>query len=159
MSKAVKAWHFSNGYLRYGDEDIPVEAGYLYTEDRPIRLYRMGLHGSKLLIDALGYAPGLVLSETLHSGEIIHGSDKLVSSQREVLRVADVTEQVLEFADWCADRAARAAAGAAWDAARAAGAARAAAWAARDARAAEKKAQEKKLRKLVETAEWSYGDE
>jgi len=166
----VRAWHFSNGFLRYGDEHIPVEAGYLYTEDRPIKLCKMGLHGSTNILDALDYATALFLSETEHSVNIIYGCDKLVSSHREVIRTADVTEQVVQFAEWCVGRAAALAAAwdaaraAAWDAARAAawdaGDAGDAAWAARDAAwAAEREGQEQKLLELIETAKWSYGYE
>jgi hypothetical protein len=102
---ATYAYHFlpADRKLRYSDE--PVEVGRTYTVKPPVELCKLGLHGSRRITDALGYAPGPVLCRTLHSGMIVYGSDKLCSSERKILWMLDLTRALQRFAYWCAVRA------------------------------------------------------
>src|SRR3990172_4026176 len=105
MRGKILAWHFlhANRCLSRHGENTPVEAGYIYTTDEPeLVLCRAGLHGSVLAIDALRYAPGPVVCRVRMCGEIQDGRDKIVARHREVLAIADVTEELRAFARWCA---------------------------------------------------------
>ena len=154
-------WHFvrvdDNGTPRlgYGDGREVRVGETLRVEGEPV-LCERGLHASKRLYDALGYARGdkLSLCRVALGGTVLHDDDKSVGTERTVIAMldADTTEKLLrDFARWCAlqvihlwdapdvvrqyletgDESLRAAArdaawAAAWDAARAA--TRAAAW-------------------------------
>lgn len=98
----VKAWHFVSADRRLRDGRPLPAVGELLVEPGPIKLYKKGLHGSRRLIDALGYAPGPVLCRTVHSGEILYGDDKLCSSGRIIIAMADVSEVLRKFARLCA---------------------------------------------------------
>jgi hypothetical protein len=154
----MKAWYFSNQecILSHGD-GRRIEPGVTHTVGGPLALCRHGLHASRRLIDALGYAPGPVVWRVELGGAVIDGGDKVVASSRRYSYGFDATEILRDFARRCAldvidqwaapvvvveylrtgDESWRAAAeAAAWAAARAAeeaatwAAARAAAWAA-----------------------------
>jgi pyruvate/2-oxoglutarate dehydrogenase complex dihydrolipoamide acyltransferase (E2) component len=149
----MKAWHFVSDTLRDG-RPVPAD-GEVLVHEGPLKLCASGLHASKNILDALQYAPGSIICRVEVGGEIIHGNDKLVCSERTILWRASGEQVLRKFARMCAldvmhlwdapdivvqylktgDESIRAAAlDAVWDAARAA--ARDAAWAeaaARDA--------------------------
>ena len=130
----MKAWHFTDGdKLRYNDDRIPEIGVTLECEGKP-DLCIHGMHGSKSIIDALGYAPGLIAWEVSLSGEMDIGSDKISAKKRKPLARHDLTPIIGEFAEWCAKRAKKHAH---------------AAHAASAARVAERKKQEKKLLNLM----------
>ena len=158
MEEKVLAWHFakSERKLNYGD-GREIIVGETHEVEGEIKLCSRGLHASINVLDALSYAPGLILYRVELSGTVLHGDDKLCASHRKYLAQIDATDIVLKFARDCAKdvlhlwnapevvvqfletgdvslaRAASDAARAAADAARAAyaaGAAGAAAWAA-----------------------------
>jgi hypothetical protein len=86
----MNVWHFSNGKLS-NDRDDKIEPGLsLACNPDGIELCVYGFHGSKRITDALGYAPGSVLSYCEVGGEIIESDDKIVASIRRHLIVVDV---------------------------------------------------------------------
>jgi hypothetical protein len=152
----MKAWHFVSDTLRDG-RPVPAD-GEVLVHKGPLILCASGLHASKNILDALQYAPGSIICRVEVGGEIIHGYDKLVCSERTILWRASGEQVLRKFARMCAldvlhlwdapdivvqylktgDQSIRAAARDASDAARDAdlAAARAAAWAADAADAA-----------------------
>jgi len=96
----IEVWHFTNGMkLR---DDRPLVIGETLYHDGPVKICESGFHGSKLLLDALCYAPGTQLSRCVLSGEIVRGDDKLVASERTALWTIDATDVLRRFAVWCA---------------------------------------------------------
>jgi len=81
--KPIKAWHFVGDRLRDG-RPVPKD-GVTLKHDGEIELCESGLHASKRLIDALQYAPASTLCRVECGGEIIHGDDKLVCTERTIL--------------------------------------------------------------------------
>ncbi len=157
------AWHFTADRLRDGRPIPPV--GETLRHEGSLAMCESGLHASVRALDALQYAPGFRVHRVRCGGQMLHGNDKLVCSERTILWSADASEVLPAFARWCALQvvdlwdapeivktylhsgdeslqaaaaaaAARAAEAAAWAAARAAEAAEAAAWAAEAAEAA-----------------------
>ena len=109
MSTAVNAWHFTadDCRLRYGDNRV-VSVGVVVKVDCAPKLCSRGLHASIKLTDALAYAPGLTLHRVVVRGEVIHGDDKCVGTEREVtwtLPGARMSHLVVRYAQWCAKRA------------------------------------------------------
>lgn len=119
-------WHFTLGdKLRDGRPVPPI--GETLVHEGEIQIRQSGLHCSKRLIDALGYAPGATLHQVRFGGEVQFEEDKLVSRERTILRTLPqeyMLPVLVEFSAWCAERAA----------------AEAAAWAAVKAEAEEAKA-------------------
>ena len=103
MSKCEYGWHFApeDRRLRYGD-DREVKAGAVFTVDCSPVLCELGLHASRSPLDALKYAPGPIVSRVVLRGEIVHGDDKMVATEREHLWVADATDTLRHFARLCA---------------------------------------------------------
>lgn len=100
------AWHFlpNNGCLRFGKRE-KVRAGRVYRADGPLVLCENGMHASVDPLDALSYAPGAIICRVEMRGETVIGGDKLCSRERKVLWKADATRTLHEFAIWCATRA------------------------------------------------------
>ncbi len=181
-------WHFvaENGKLGYGDDRV-VRPGKAYKIDGEPVLCKHGLHASRRLIDAVGFAPGPILCKVRLGGKVRHDKDKSVATERTVVAMADVTDILREFArktaaevwfkhfkrgqhpavdswlDHGGDEAARSAArsaawSAAWSAARSA--AKSAAWsAARSAaRSAAKSAAWSAAESAAKSAAWSAAE-
>jgi hypothetical protein len=91
-------WHFTtlDKKLGYGDGRLII-AGEKLTVPGPIVLCKSGLHASKRLLDALKYAPGAYLWEVELSGEVIHGDDKSVATERTALCGFDASEVLRKF--------------------------------------------------------------
>ena len=100
------AWHFlpADGMTRY-EPRVRVVIGETLRVDPPVIICSHGLHGSIRAIDALQYAPGLIVCRTRHTGETVHGDDKIVSSERTVLWMYDATTVMHEFACCVAEAA------------------------------------------------------
>lgn len=111
--KGVLAWHFctEGRKLGYGDER-EIRVGETLTVEGPVMLCDHGLHGSVKLLNALSYAPGCTVERVRIGGEVVHGDGKLVGTERTCLGIGDVRKELVVFAEWCARRARRAAAGA-----------------------------------------------
>ncbi|MGE3482719.1 MAG: hypothetical protein AB7K73_15140 [Gammaproteobacteria bacterium] len=180
---SVLAWHFTGATLRDGRAIPPV--GETLRHDGELVACKSGLHASVRLLDALDYAPDLLLHRVRCGGEIIQKADKLVCTERTILwshRVSDdllrrfareralsaihlwdapdVVRQYLETGDETLRAAASDAANAAaWDAARAASdAALAAARAASDAALAAALAAARDARDAANAAAWDARD-
>ena len=98
----MRAWYFATEErkLQYNDNRsiIVGETQSVDLTERPLKLCEWGLHASKRLIDALGYAPGAFLYEVELSGKMIVGGDKIVAEHRTYLREIDATEILRAFA-------------------------------------------------------------
>ena len=127
--KPITAYHFLvlGGRMRHPvDGHTHVTKGLSLHEDK-IKLCVRGLHASIEPLDALQYAPGPCLTLVECSGDVLCEDDKIVCTDRKVIAgPVDVTDIIVRFAQWCADRANATAAAAA-------AACDATFWAARDA--------------------------
>ena len=112
MAEQQLYWHFvrvdDNGTPRLGyDDNRVVTVGETLRVDGEPVLCQHGLHASKRVIDALGYASHERLSLCLVElgGTVLHDEDKSVGNERTVVAMldADTTDKLLrDFARWCA---------------------------------------------------------
>ena len=100
----MKAWHFlhSSGALRYGDGRRPEVGRKLRCAVHKVRMCEYGFHGSVKALDALGYAPGPIACRVEMGGFIKCGCDKVVASERTILKMIDATKILDKFARLCA---------------------------------------------------------
>jgi hypothetical protein len=96
MGKAIRAWHFVGDTLRDGTP-IPNDGVPLIYHGK-LKLCVSGLRASIYPFDALQYAPGNTLCFVECEGNILHGDDKLVCSQRTIIARMDVTDMLRYFA-------------------------------------------------------------
>jgi hypothetical protein len=96
----MRAWHFVSDTLRDG-RPVPAD-GEVLVHEGPLILCASGLHASKNILDALQYAPGSIICRVEVGGEIIHGYDKLVCSERTILWRASGEQVLRKFARMCA---------------------------------------------------------
>ena len=98
-------WHFlpEDGRTRYSHQ--PVRVGGVLKIDGPLVICDRGLHASARALDALKYAPGLIVCLVELRGERIDDSDKSCAMQRKCLAKIDATKTLHLFACWCARRA------------------------------------------------------
>ena len=105
IPKKIDAWHFgpdSRILAHQPDETMVITPGFIYSEDAPdILICNTGLHGSRRVYDALGYASGCWLSRVQMWGDIAEQSDKLASRHREVIACRDVTAELRLWGCWC----------------------------------------------------------
>ena len=91
-------WHFSetNKLCRYGDgrEIVP---GQTLKVEGPVKMCELGLHACKNILDACEYAPGPYIWWVELSGEVVHGSDKSVATERTAFWGYDATEVLRAF--------------------------------------------------------------
>jgi hypothetical protein len=92
----MKAYHFVGDRLRDG-KPVPKDGELLRFDGEPIMCIQ-GLHASLHPFDALKYAPGPVLCLVEVSGTILHDTDKLVATERTIIRRIDATELLRHFA-------------------------------------------------------------
>ena len=83
--------------LRYGD-GREIKTGGTHRVKGSVKLCEHGLHASKRIIDALRYAPGPILHLVTLGGEVVHGDDKSVATERTYVASFDATEVLREFA-------------------------------------------------------------
>ena len=102
-------WHFvrSGRTLRYNDSRKVLDGETLYVLDthRPIALCEYGMHASPTILDALRYAPGSTLCRVSVLYVQATEQDKFVGTARTCHETHDVREQLVAFAQWCAERA------------------------------------------------------
>lgn len=100
MIDNVLAWHFSGSQMRDG---TPIVApGSVERYDGDIEICASGLHASRMLRDALKYAPGTLLRRVeCNNIEEEHG-DKLVCRERIIIWECDMTSALRLFARKCA---------------------------------------------------------
>jgi len=92
----VRAYHFVGRRLRDG-QPVPEDGVKLVFHGEPI-LCKQGLHASRHPSDALKYAPGPTLCLVDVSGQIVEDEDKLVGTERTIIRRIDATELLRYFA-------------------------------------------------------------
>jgi hypothetical protein len=92
----MKAWHFVGKTLRDGSS-IPVD-GVPLVYHGELKLCHSGLHASIDPFDALQYAPGNTLCLVDCTGNILHGGDKFVCSERTIIARMEATELLYYFA-------------------------------------------------------------
>ena len=106
----MKAWHFTNGRLGYGD-GRKVKTGRTYKVVFPRTrngiiyhkpaLCRMGLHASKEVCDAYIFKPhAKYITRVDLSGNLKHEYDKSVGTTRKVLAMANARQIMREFRKW-----------------------------------------------------------
>jgi len=102
----MEAWHWvsADKMTRYAPR-VPVIVGETLRVDPPVVLCERGLHASVRALDALQYAPGPIICRVQLGGEIKHGDDKLVATERTVLWMYDATNVLHEFACGSAETA------------------------------------------------------
>ena len=109
MSDELKVWHFAGKTLRDGAPLTP--KGETISVNGPILPCSHGLHGSVRAIDALVYAPGLMVARcTLHGDIKSHGNpaDKHAARSRTCdSGYVNVRSVVVEFTRLCALQATR----------------------------------------------------
>ena len=100
MSKWYLGWHFlpDDGKPAHMKGLPLVKAGEGYFVDPPLQLCYRGLHFSVRALDALKYAPGSIACRVIGSGHTKESDDKMCSSERTVLALADATSVLHEFA-------------------------------------------------------------
>lgn len=89
------AYHFVGDWLRDG-RPVPGDGEKLVFYGEPI-LCKQGLHASLHPFDALQYAPGPILCLVECGGTIIRGNDKLVCTERTIVRRIDATNLLRYF--------------------------------------------------------------
>lgn len=94
------AYHFVGESLRDG-RAIPADGEWL-VHDGAVKLYASGLHASIAPFDALQYAPGNTLCLVELRGTIVRGDDKVVASERRIIKRIDAEPLLREFARWSA---------------------------------------------------------
>jgi hypothetical protein len=100
MSKTVLAWHFVNGKLRDG-RPIPAD-GVELRHDGSVAMCSSGLHASRVLMDALQYAPGHTLCRVEMRDIVAEDDDKLVARSRTILWRIDAGPVLRQFSRDCA---------------------------------------------------------
>lgn len=96
----MKAWHFTSNRLRDG-RPLPAD-GVKLIHNGELEMCVSGLHASKRIVDALGYAPGPIICRVEIGGEIKHDTDKLVCRERAILWRIDGEDLLRKFARLCA---------------------------------------------------------
>ena len=98
----MKAWHFlpANGKI-CGTNDT-AKIGTITQVAGPIIPEKWGLHASNRVLQAVFWAPSLLLTRVELSGIIVEGDRKLAAETRKIIWLGDVTEP---FWEWAIERA------------------------------------------------------
>jgi len=96
-------WYFApaDEKLRYGD-GRHIKVGLTHKVDCKPVLCEIGLHASKSILDACGYASSNILFRVELSGKIVDGNDKSSATARKYIVRIDVESILFEFARKCA---------------------------------------------------------
>lgn len=105
-NESVLAWHFSHNEILGYNDGRKIVAGERHIVNCVPKCCQIGLHGSIKALDALNYAPGLIISRVLLTGNIDKQKDKLAATCRQYLWVANASEIIVDFARWCANETA-----------------------------------------------------
>lgn len=92
----LRAWHFVGDKLRDGRPIPPI--GFKLVHSGPVIPCEQGLHASEHPFDALKYAPGTTLCLVDQSGKIVHEEDKVVASERTIIKRVDAEYLMRRFA-------------------------------------------------------------
>jgi hypothetical protein len=101
--KNITCWHFlqDDKRLRWGTKEV-CKVGKTYTCEGEIKLCENGLHGSRKILDALGYAPGSVCCRVEIWGDIVEDGEKLAGRNRKILKMVNAEKILRKFARMCA---------------------------------------------------------
>jgi hypothetical protein len=99
--RIMEAWHFTNGTKLRDGRDVPPPGEWLEHEQKLV-LCEAGLHASRRLLDALGYAPGTTVHRVEISGQILTGVDKVCGERRKILWSLEIEQVLRGFARFCA---------------------------------------------------------
>ncbi len=107
MNSAQLYWHFlpDGGFLNHDMSDVKAVPGITVWIDDDLDICARGLHACLKPLDALSYAPGVLVSQVTLGGTIIEEDDKHAATERTILWMADATRTLHEFAIWCAEQA------------------------------------------------------
>ena len=96
----IRAYHFVGDNLRDGCP-VPPDGEWL-VHDGPVRMCESGLHASRHPLDALTYAPGVILCLVDCDDIKAEDGDKLVCRRRLIVARFDATDILRAFARQCA---------------------------------------------------------
>jgi len=96
----IRAHHFVGSTLRDG-RPVPTDGEWL-VHDGPVRMCESGLHASRHPLDALTYAPGVILCLVDCDDIKAEDGDKLVCRRRLIVARFDATDILRAFARQCA---------------------------------------------------------
>lgn len=107
--KIKTGWHFlrEDMMLRYSDGRTVKKGIWMKARNcigGPI-LCKQGMHASENILDAIQYAPGIILCKVNVRGNIITSKDKFVGMERVVLDFFNCRETFERFCLWCYERA------------------------------------------------------
>jgi hypothetical protein len=98
----ILGWWFCNGDELPNSDGRKIVVGKTHIVKGEIKLCHNGLHASKLLVDALSYAPGSNLYRVELSGKVLNDDNKMVASQRKYLWHIDAEKVMRRFTRRCA---------------------------------------------------------
>ena len=104
MEKKILAWHFVTDDRMLAHQAPPMEVapGYIYGEPNgDIIICERGMHASRTVYDALGFAQGSQLCRVRVWGDVQEQNDKIVGRYREVLAIRDVASELRLWGCWC----------------------------------------------------------
>ena len=104
MEKKILAWHFVTDDRMLAHQTPPMEVapGYIYGEPNgDIIICKRGMHASRTVHDALGFAQGSQLCRVRVWGDVQEQNDKIVGRYREVLAIRDVASELRLWGCWC----------------------------------------------------------
>lgn len=101
----MKAWYFApqGNRLRYGDNRL-IRAGITHTVEGKPETCEHGLHSSKRVIDALGYAGSPILYRVELGGDMDYGDKKVAAQSRKYIKRYDIESILFEFSRLAAKR-------------------------------------------------------
>jgi hypothetical protein len=97
VNKSVLGWWFAAGDRLPNGDGRKIVLGETLTVDPPVVLCERGLHASRRVIDTLNYAPGEFLYRVRVGGQVVHGDDKMVGTERTALWRIDATRALRLF--------------------------------------------------------------
>jgi hypothetical protein len=96
--KPLLVWHFLRQNWETDSGLIKTKIGETYHVEPPIEICSHGLHGSRKVLDALGYSAGHILTLCEVWGEFDEQSDKVVAEFRRPLWGKDISPELNEWA-------------------------------------------------------------
>lgn len=95
--KPLLVWHFLRQNWETNEGSIKTKVGETYHIEPPIKICYRGLHGSRNVLDALGYSAGPILTLCEVWGEFDERSDKIVAEFRRPLWGKDISPELNEW--------------------------------------------------------------
>ena len=96
--KPLLVWHFLRQNWETDSGSIKTKVGDTYHVEPPIKICSHGMHGSRNVLDALGYSAGPILTLCEVWGEFAEQSDKIVAEYRRPLWGKDISTELNEWA-------------------------------------------------------------